>query len=408
MLGLDTTLFSTNESAMTPARNAGHFHALMNEDSIGVCALLGGDQIKLKQIQTPEMHFKLTRTTGDGKHGRQQTPMGIGHAAPRDWHWLMSSMDTLGLGLEIWDEHDRLLAFNSKINAFQPGLRSEEQIGECYENVTRMNLARRLLICENGKEQEWLDKRLPNRGWHTEPLLDELDGDHWVNTYETKTPEGLLMVVWVDVTGLVRKSRVLEAINRELAYQSATDGLTGLANRRRFDQALVSEQILDKHHLAPMSLLMLDIDHFKKYNDFYGHLAGDQCLRRIANLLSMCTRRTADLVARYGGEEFVIFLPGSDLLCAQEIAQQCLDLLAETAIAHAASPTSHFVTFSIGIACLVPKSPLNADHLLNAADRALYRAKACGRACFKLAMDEDWSMANEGLSICAAPQALAM
>ena len=187
-----------------------------------------------------------------------------------------------------------------------------------------------------------------------------------------------------------------------MAHQSTTDGLTGLANRRRFDQALVAEQLLARSRKMPMSLLMIDIDHFKKYNDYYGHLAGDECLRRVASLLAQCTRRSGDLVARYGGEEFVLFLPGSDMQCAKEIAKECLNSLAAAAIPHAASPTSKQVSFSIGIASLMPDMPgmhLDASLLLSAADRALYRAKESGRNCFCVAEEDDWTSSEASLAV---------
>ncbi len=308
----------------------------------------------------------------------------------RDWQWLIDSMDMLGLGFEIWDPSGRLLAFNKTINHMQPGLRSVADLGVSYEKLTRQNLIEHKILIESGQANTWLKHRLKVRGKNNEPTLYALSGDHWVHTYETKTQDGFILVVWIDVTQLVRKSRVLEAINRELAYQSMTDGLTGLANRRRFDQALVAEQVLARARTMPMSLLMIDIDHFKKYNDHYGHVAGDACLRRVASLLAKCTRRSSDLIARYGGEEFVLFLPGSDAECAKDIAQECLSALAQAAIPHAASPTGKQVSFSIGIATLSPGMPLEASLLLNAADRALYRAKENGRNNYCIAEQKDW------------------
>lgn len=338
------------------------------------------------------VHFKNAIQLKHQIHDRFQASTRSMH----DWQWLIDSMDVLGLGFEIWDPYDRLLAFNQTINKMQANLRTVSDLGESYEKLTRKNLAEHKILTEAGKAAEWLKHRLKERRKHTGPILYALPGDHWIHSYETRTQEGFLLVVWIDVTQLIRKSRILEAINRELAHQSTTDGLTGLANRRRFDQALVAEQLLARARTMPMSLLMIDIDHFKKYNDHYGHLAGDECLRRVASLLAKCTRRSGDLVARYGGEEFVLFLPGSDTQCAREIAQECLDSLALAAIPHAASPTSKYVSFSIGIASLLPGMPLDARLLLNAADRALYRAKENGRNCFSIAESNDWKSSESG------------
>ncbi len=390
MHGLDLILLKKKAS------NFGFLHHTSPDDTSAIHVMSGGGQIDISKAKAPFINPSINHTKKT--KGPALQPIGIGAPTTTpvkplpDWQWLVNSMDMLGLGLEIWNEQGRLLAYNNKINALQAGLRPPQYIGKTYEEVIRMNLERHLIVTEEGAEKAWLAQRLLARGKHTEPFLVQLKGDHWVNLHETTTPDGFLMVVWVDLTNLVRKARVLEAINRELAHQSSTDGLTGLANRRRFDQALVTEEISCNHKVVPMSLLMVDIDHFKQYNDHYGHAAGDECLRSVASLLAKCTRRAGDLVARYGGEEFVIFLPGSDLKRAQEIARQCLAMLRKAAMPHAASPTSDRVSFSLGVASLVPQTAMNANLLLKAADRALYRAKESGRACYKVADKKDWDI----------------
>ena len=130
---------------------------------------------------------------------------------------------------------------------------------------------------------------------------------------------------------------------------------------------------------------MVDIDHFKRYNDHYGHLAGDECLRRVAQALSLCAHRAGELVARYGGEEFVILLPATDMTQACETAQRCLDQIMQEALPHVASDSSKLVTLSIGVACLQPSATLDASTLLKAADAAMYRAKSNGRSCYQSA-----------------------
>jgi diguanylate cyclase (GGDEF)-like protein len=305
---------------------------------------------------------------------------------------LHSTTDTLDLGLEIWDEQDRLMLYNKKINLMRSGFHTPADIGQTFEALVRAKLKRHLIPAAIGHEEEWLAQRLATRGTHKEPLLKELTGNQWVNAYETRTPEGYLVASWVDVTELVRKSKMLEATNRRLTQQSTMDELTGLANRRRFDEALATEWQRAARSVTPLSLLMVDIDHFKQYNDNYGHVAGDECLRRVAGVLDHCVRRAGEMVARYGGEEFVMLLPGADMEHACETAQKCLQLMQKEIVPHAASPTSPQVTFSIGVACLLPDATLEPSTMVNAADAAMYRAKSDGRARFEVADQADWDI----------------
>lgn len=305
---------------------------------------------------------------------------------------LASSLDTLDVGLEIWDAQDRLLLYNKKINQMRVDFHTPADIGKTFESLVRAKLKRQLIPAAIGREDKWLAQRLASRGTHTEPQLKELAGNQWVNTYETRTPEGYLVASWVDVTELVRKGKMLEASNQRLAQQSSMDELTGLANRRRFDEALATEWARAARSLTPLSLLMVDIDHFKQYNDNYGHVAGDECLRRVARVLDHCVRRAGEMAARYGGEEFVMLLPGADMAHACETAQKCLDLMQKEAVPHAASATCPHVTFSIGVACLLPDATLDPTIMVNAADTAMYRAKSGGRARYELADQADWDI----------------
>lgn len=304
---------------------------------------------------------------------------------------LSSSLDTLDVGLEIWDEQDRLLLYNKKINELFPDAHTVADIGHTFKTLMRTKLKRQLIPAAIGREKQWLAQHLATRGTHSEPRLKELAGNQWVNTCETRTPEGYLVASWVDVTELVRKGKMLEASNRRLAQESSMDELTGLANRRRFDEALSTEWKRADRSVSHLSLLMVDIDHFKEYNDNYGHLAGDECLRRVAGVLDRCVRRAGELVARYGGEEFVMLLPGADMAHACDTAQKCLDLMQYEAMPHVTSPTQQ-VTFSIGVACLQPDATLDATTVVNAADAAMYRAKSGGRARYEVADQADWDI----------------
>ena len=164
-----------------------------------------------------------------------------------------------------------------------------------------------------------------------------------------------------------------------LARLARIDGLTQVANRRTFDETLAREWQRLAREKAPLALVICDIDCFKKFNDHYGHQAGDECLQRVARALSECGRRPADLVARYGGEEFVILLPQTPLEGDLQVAEQARQRIEGMALKHAASDVIPVVTLSLGVATLVPTLGEDGDRLIKAADQALYRAKEGGR-----------------------------
>lgn len=175
------------------------------------------------------------------------------------------------------------------------------------------------------------------------------------------------------------RERELEALKDKFELLSNLDGLTGIANRRRFDKAFDAEWLRARREQRPVSLLMIDIDHFKKYNDTYGHLQGDACLRAVARAVAGSMHRPADLAARFGGEEFVALLPNTDLPGARAIAQQVQQLVEELELEHKSSEVSPLVTVSVGGACALPGQDMASDALIHAADTALYAAKHAGR-----------------------------
>lgn len=183
------------------------------------------------------------------------------------------------------------------------------------------------------------------------------------------------------------RTRALEEANAKLELLSNTDGLTGIANRRNFDQALAMEWNRAQRSGTPLSLIMLDVDHFKHYNDQYGHLAGDDCLCAIASALSLGGQRSSDMTGRFGGEEFVVLLPNTDQGGALEIARRIRQEVMDLAIPHA-DTAADVVTVSLGVACLAPAQQHNPDTLLREADAALYRAKQSGRNCVRTNFDE--------------------
>jgi diguanylate cyclase (GGDEF)-like protein len=180
-------------------------------------------------------------------------------------------------------------------------------------------------------------------------------------------------------TKQLEMSRDLAVANRELEKLSRQDGLTGIANRRYFDSYLVTEVRRGARERQPLSLILSDVDHFKAFNDCYGHQAGDDCLRRVATALSLSGRRPADLAARYGGEEFAMVLPGTVLEGAVDVAQAVSRVIDGLAIPHARSAVDQKVTLSQGIVSLTPEKETSAEDLIQHADQALYLAKQQGR-----------------------------
>lgn len=166
--------------------------------------------------------------------------------------------------------------------------------------------------------------------------------------------------------------------NTQLKLLASRDGLTGIANRRTLDERLAQEWRRATRLNAPLAMLMMDIDHFKQFNDDCGHPAGDQCLKRVAEALARQTREPQDLVARFGGEEFALLLPHTDLSGALQTAERVRAAVSGLAIVHVGSPRGH-VTVSIGCAAATPRMGESPSSLLAAADAALYRAKRGGR-----------------------------
>jgi diguanylate cyclase (GGDEF)-like protein len=178
---------------------------------------------------------------------------------------------------------------------------------------------------------------------------------------------------------LLETSRELAAANRELENLSRQDGLTGIANRRYFDSYLVTEVKRASRERQPLSLILADVDHFKAYNDFYGHQAGDDCLRQVASALRSVGRRPADLAARYGGEEFAIVLPATAMEGAVDVAKSLTRAIEGMSIPHARSSVGPSISLSQGIASLIPVQDTKPENVIELADQALYQAKQQGR-----------------------------
>lgn len=263
---------------------------------------------------------------------------------------------------------------------FKHGPFNTEILKSKLDGVNRINSYRRLehyplLISVALSEDEVLDN------WRYETLRIAL------------TSAVLIALLWALGLRLIRQIAIreraqsdlrtarddLEKINKELAALALLDGLTGLANRRRFDTVLNEEYARAMRNETSLALIMLDVDFFKKYNDRYGHPQGDECLKKISKTLKSASARPGDLVARYGGEEFAILLPGTDTSGATAVAERVRLAIQAIQIEHAEN-AGRIVTISAGVSSMLPSRKDNspADIVL-AADQALYEAKKSGR-----------------------------
>ncbi|WP_413728454.1 diguanylate cyclase [Sodalis sp. RH19] len=226
-----------------------------------------------------------------------------------------------------------------------------------------------------------LSKKEVLRGWLTDSIIFAAGG------------AGILIILTLLAWALLRQINfslrsekdlliardLLTELNQKLAVQALHDGLTGLANRRQFDIVLQNEMQRACRDLTPLGLILLDIDLFKKYNDIYGHVSGDECLQRVGQTLLALPRRVNDLVARYGGEEFAVILPGTDLAGARTFAETVVRAVHELQIPHDASPFG-VVTISAGAHAAMPVRPEDTPAaFIRSADAALYAAKSRGK-----------------------------
>jgi diguanylate cyclase (GGDEF)-like protein len=184
------------------------------------------------------------------------------------------------------------------------------------------------------------------------------------------------------VKARVQNHLELKLFRDRLLKMSMVDGLTSIPNRRQFDREIEQQWQRSIRKRTPISLLMFDIDYFKQYNDIYGHLKGDDCLKKVASILSHELHRPTDLAARYGGEEFVGILPETDLQGASYVAASVIEALRDANIIHQGSKIEDYLTLSIGIVSIVPSFDNQLVDFIDSADKALYQAKQNGRNCY--------------------------
>jgi len=182
-----------------------------------------------------------------------------------------------------------------------------------------------------------------------------------------------------DISERKETEQKLIALQKELEALSFKDGLTGIANRRMFDSILDTEWMHARRNSQPLSLILIDIDYFKQYNDHYGHIQGDDCLRQVAQALESAATRARDLLARFGGEEFALVLPETDAGAARMVAGRCHALIARAAIPHGTSPVAPALTVSIGVGTIIPGRQDTPLAFVEAVDKLLYQAKQAGR-----------------------------
>lgn len=307
---------------------------------------------------------------------------------------LRDAIEALPEGFALYDADDRLVAFNQRYSDLYAVTGEAIAIGARFEDLLRAGLARGQYPQAQGREEDWIVERLANHRNPQGPHMQELPGNRWLRIDERRTRDGGIAGVRTEVTELVRREQELTELNvrldeanLRLELMSDTDGLTAVPNRRHFDRRLGEEwSRLVRHGGMALTLLLVDVDHFKRFNDHHGHLAGDECLAAVARALVQSARRPTDLLARYGGEEFALLLPHTDITGARVQAQRCLDAVARAAIPHGDSPTAAHVTISIGVAVATGGEPNAQQTLIERADRALYAAKSAGRARAEFAL----------------------
>jgi diguanylate cyclase (GGDEF)-like protein/PAS domain S-box-containing protein len=260
-------------------------------------------------------------------------------------------------------------------------------VNRSFEQITgwsaREAIGQTMKILKSGEHNEEFYRKM----WESLGETDKWKGEIWNRRKSGELyPQATTINALKDSDGTVGHYAVIfsdvteqKQLENRLRSLSALDGLTGLHNRRAFDETFLKEWHRAVRESSPLSVIMLDIDCFKKYNDCYGHLEGDACIQQVAQVLKGCVRRAADFPARYGGEEFVVILPETDQTGARGVANRIREEIQSLAILHENSEVATVVTVSIGLATEVPRVEEIAANLIERADKALYQAKSSGR-----------------------------
>ncbi len=292
---------------------------------------------------------------------------------------LNDALASMADALAVFDRDNKLVLCNEQYRQFFPKTASLRVPGASLGDLLVAAFETGDIARVDGAEREaWIANMLADRRSSRQDLFWLGDG-RVVSVRIRPGSEDTSVVVFSDISDEYRARQQLADMNRRLADLARTDALTGVANRRVFDETLATELGRSARSGSSLSLLMIDIDRFKAFNDGHGHPAGDACLRQVAKLLGETLARPGDLVARYGGEEFAVILPDTNTSGAAAVAERLRSAVEVMAITTAASRSPLSVTVSIGIATATAVSEEAASALVGAADQALYQAKSTGR-----------------------------
>lgn len=292
---------------------------------------------------------------------------------------LTLAMNGMSEGFAMFDKKGYLIFCNEQYRDAFPLSRDARIVGTHITKILQR-------VIETGERaglpqetpEDWIKAAAATLHINKDEEIQLKNGD-WRALKTRLAEDGTAMVVVSDISATKQAEIALKLSAEQLRALADTDGLTSLVNRRAFDTAFAREVITCRHNHTPLSVLMIDIDRFKMYNDTYGHLAGDECLRTVGNCLGRSVKRSTDIVARYGGEEFVVLLPNTDETGAMVVAEEFRRLLSHKNLPHSTSEFGR-VTASIGVSSARGDTlHSDAQRLLAAADSALYRAKEQGR-----------------------------
>ncbi|WP_136621996.1 MULTISPECIES: diguanylate cyclase [Mesorhizobium] len=292
---------------------------------------------------------------------------------------LADALTHMADGLVMFDRDGKLVLSNAQYIAMFPQTADIRIPGADYRDILRISAVRGEQIVPPDRIEDWIGGIVASRELPSNRQEIRLSDRRWLDVRTRPTSNGGSLSVYSDITEAKHIEAELLAANEKLNLLAHRDGLTELLTRRAFDEALVLEFARAKRSMTSLSLLIIDVDWFKRFNDHYGHPAGDECLRAVSRCIEAAARRPGDAAARYGGEEFALILPDTDARGAFVIAENLRGKVRELGLAHAGSEKG-IVTVSIGVGTSGPGSAqIEIADLLRRADEALYGAKAAGR-----------------------------
>ncbi len=290
-------------------------------------------------------------------------------------------------GFAMFDRDGILVLCNDRYRSMFPRTAEFRHPGASMINILRASISSGEQVGIDPETwDEWVARTNDERQTGGDQEVEMFDG-RWLLVRTRPAPDGSALVLVSDITVMKQSQMALRQAADQMRQLATTDGLTGIANRRTFDEHMETQLLRCLHDVAPMSLLLIDIDSFKAYNDTYGHRAGDQCLRIVAGCVASAAKRATDTAARYGGEEFVLLLPEMDRSGAAQVAEDLRRAVEALQVPHSGSRLGT-VTISIGVASLDPVTPRGRSaELVEAADAELYSAKAKGRNQVSVSID---------------------